>query len=448
MEINVGLISLGCSKNLVDSEIMLGKLASNNSKYTFKIVNQPELADIIIINTCSFIEDAKKESIDTILEIIEYKKEKCKAIIVAGCLAQRYKNEVLKRFPEIDAIIGTGNYEMVTDVIENILNGKGTSICNLPENVDYLDSARVVSTGNNYAYLKIAEGCDNKCTYCIIPSIRGNYISRTINSIIDEARLLISQGIKELVIIAQDTTYYGVDLYGEKKLTELLRRISSINGDFRIRLLYSYPELFDDALIKEVSTNNKIIKYFDLPIQHISDNILKLMGRKGSSVKIKELLMKIRQEIPDVVLRTTLIVGFPGETLEDFNLLVEFVNEFKFERLGVFKYSHEEKTPAFNMINQIHPSTKKYRQKIIMQLQKKISIKRNIKLLRSVLEVIVEGISEDGIFYFGRSYAEAPGDIDSRIYFTSKEPLNIDDFVNVEILNYNDYDLIGEVKIS
>lgn len=447
LNINVGLISLGCPKNLVDSEIMLGKLSLSNSKqYNYKIVNQPELADIIIINTCSFIDDAKKESIDTILEVIEYKKDKCKAVIVAGCLAQRYQNEILKEFPEIDAIIGTGNYEMITDVIENILIGEKQSICNLPQNVDYLDSKRVISTGSVYAYLKIAEGCDNNCTYCIIPSIRGKYISRTINSIVDEAKLLINQGIKELVVIAQDTTYYGIDLYGEKKLPELLRNISSIDGDFKIRVLYSYPELMDDALIREIATNDKIIKYIDLPIQHISDNILKLMGRKGTSVKIKELLMKIRHEIPNVILRTSLIVGFPGETLDDFNLLLDFVKEYKFERLGVFTYSREDNTPAYNMNNQIHPSTKKSRQKKIMYLQKEISVVRNKNLLETIFDVIVEGISEDGIFYFGRSYAEAPGEIDSRIYFTSIQPLNINDDVSVKILNYDGYDLIGEAK--
>ncbi|HHW32446.1 MAG TPA: 30S ribosomal protein S12 methylthiotransferase RimO [Clostridiaceae bacterium] len=436
----IGLVSLGCSKNLVDSEIMLGIL----SEQGFEVTNDKNDADMIIINTCGFIDSAKEESINTILEMAELKKGKCRFLIVAGCLAERYRNEIRKEIPEVDAVIGTGNYGDIAQVVNRLYQGDKPVIYGISTELDYLENKRIISTNNGYAYLKIAEGCDNCCTYCIIPKLRGPYRSRSMESILREAEDLAQKGVKELVLIAQDTSKYGIDIYGQKKLVDLLKELEKINGIEWIRFLYCYPEDVDDALIDEVIRNTKVCNYFDIPIQHISDKILKMMGRKGSAAEIKALIEKIRNRIPDVVLRTTLMVGFPGENDTDFMELYNFVKEYKFDRLGVFTYSREEGTPADKLDFQVDEKTKNSRYNKIMALQKKISREKNKKRLGKEYRTIVEGVADDGIFYYGRTPFEAP-EIDGLAYFTSSEPLNIGEFVNIKIVNTEDYDVIGEV---
>ena len=372
---NVGFISLGCSKNLIDTEVAIGKFKSNN----YKIVNNPEEADIIVVNTCGFIESAKEEAINTILEMSEYKNRRCKYLIAMGCLVQRYYDDLKKAIPEVDLFIKLDEYDNLWGKIESLVkrdiveNTKTKSIKKIskikPLPMPQVDEffERVVTTGKNYAYLKIAEGCSNKCTYCAIPYIRGPFVSRPIEEIIKEAEMLVSKGIKELVVIAQDTTKYGIDIYGESKLAELLERLSKIKKIEWIRFLYSYPEGITDELIEIVATNKKIAKYFDIPIQHISNSVLKRMNRKTSKEDIESLIKKIRERIPDVTLRTSLIVGFPGETKQDFEELYEFVKNTKFDRLGTFMYSKEDGTPAEKLPNQTHGNTKKARFNKIMK---------------------------------------------------------------------------------
>lgn len=447
MSKKIGVVSLGCPKNLVDSEIMLGMLKSNN----FEITNDESQANIIIINTCGFIESAKQESINTILEMSQYKDQNCELLIVAGCLSERYKKEILKEIPEVDAVLGTANYGDIIKVIEKAYKARLSNTVK-PEifgtlgDICYLENERLVSTTDKgYAFIKIAEGCDNCCTYCIIPSLRGPYRSRRIEDVIHEARKLAENGIKEVILIAQDTTKYGVDIYKSKKLVELIKEISKIEGIEWIRLLYCYPELIDEDLINEIKSNGKVCKYLDIPIQHASSKILKLMGRRGSIREIKDTLKKLRKTIPDIVIRTSLIVGFPNEDANDFKLLYNFVKEFEFDRLGVFTYSREEGTPAAEMEGQIGKELKEHRYHQIMSLQNGITEKKNKRRLNKTYKTLVEGVSEDGIFYYGRTYAEAP-EIDGTIYFTSGYPLKPGSFVNVKILNIEEYDLIGEVK--
>lgn len=440
MDKNIGLVSLGCPKNLVDSELMLGALKGHG----YKIVTDSDQAQIIIVNTCGFIESAKQESINTIIEMAKYKKRNCELLIVTGCLAQRYRQMILDEIPEVDAVLGTGSYSEIAEVINHAYEGTHPALYGDLEGTKYLEGDRVLSTGNGYAYLKIAEGCDNCCTYCIIPSLRGRFRSRKIEDILHEAQKLAAAGIKEVVLVAQDTTRYGLDIYGTKQLTELIRKLSMLDGIEWIRLLYCYPEEIDEQLIQEITSNNKVCKYLDIPIQHASDPVLKRMARRGKSSDTAMLLDKLRKQIPDIVLRTTLIVGFPGESEEDFEILYEFVKKYRFDRLGVFMYSKEEDTPAAKMKEQIPSGTKKKRHTKLMKLQSQISAELNAERLGRTYQVLVEGVSEDGIFYFGRSYAEAP-DIDGLIYFTSKEPLEIGQMVHVEILNSEDYDLTGEV---
>lgn len=445
MNKKIGVVSLGCPKNLVDSELMLGLLNSMD----YEITNNKENADILIVNTCGFIESAKQESIQTILEMSECKKEKCKLLIVTGCMAERYKDKIIKEIPEVDAVVGTGNYSEIADVIDKAFEAGGSSekkpvLFGKLDEIDYLQGERILSSLKGSAYLKIAEGCDNCCTYCIIPSLRGKYRSRKLQDILDEAGKLSQNGCKEIIVVAQDTTRYGIDLYGEKKLVELIQGLSKIQGIEWIRLLYCYPEEIDDALIDEIANNPKVCKYLDIPIQHASDKILKTMGRRGTSYEVKELLVKLKKRIPDIVIRTSLIVGFPGESEEDFNELLEFVKQYEFERLGVFIYSKEEGTPASKLKQQVNKRVKEKRQKLIMQLQQKIIQDKNERRMNRIYKTLVEGIAEDGIFYYGRSFAEAP-EIDGLIYFTSKEPLDIGDFANVMVLNVDEYDLIGEV---
>lgn len=441
MKKKIGLVSLGCPKNLVDSELMLGILKNDG----FEIVNDKDQANVIIVNTCGFIESAKQESINTILEMASLKNKKCELLIVTGCLAQRYRQTIQDEIPEVDAVLGTGSYTEIASVIKDAYDGRKISFYGELDGTSYLDGERIISTGRGYAYLKIAEGCDNRCTYCVIPSLRGPFRSRQKEAILKEAEALAKSGIKELIVVAQDTTRYGTDIYGKRSLPELLQSLGKIDGVERLRLLYCYPEEIDEALIDEIARNEKVCKYLDIPIQHISDAVLKKMGRRGSSAEIKGLLEKLQQRIPGITLRTSLIVGFPGETEEDFDELVDFIQKYRFDRLGIFMYSKEEGTPASKMKQQVSATVKKARYKKLMQLQKLISGELNSKRLGMIYRVLVEGVADDGIFYYGRSCAEAP-DIDGLIYFTSSEPLEMNEFVNVEILEAEEYDLTGEVK--
>lgn len=437
----VGIVSLGCPKNQVDSEIMLGKLADED----YKIVNDENEAEIIIVNTCGFIESAKQESINTILEMAGHKQDKCELLIVAGCLAQRYSDEILKDLPEVDAIVGTGGYASVTEAIEEAYKGFKPKIMGSLCDVSYMENQRIVTTGSNYAYLKIAEGCDNFCTYCIIPALRGRYRSRRLEDILKEAQTLAENGTKEIILIAQDTTRYGTDIYKERKLPELIREIAKIDGIEWIRVLYCYPEEIDAELLKEFAQNKKVCKYLDIPIQHSSDKVLKAMGRRGTQQDIEETLGLIRKIVPDITIRTTLIVGFPGEDGQDFENLKSFVRKFEFDRLGVFMYSKEEGTPAGKMKNQVPKKVKQERYDKLMEIQQEIAYRKNKDRMNKTYRVLTEGVAEDGIFYYGRSCSESP-DIDGVIYFTAQEPLNIGEFVNVRILASEQYDLTGEVK--
>ncbi len=453
---NVGFISLGCSKNLIDTEITIGKFKEHN----YKVVNDEEKADILVINTCGFIDSAKEEAINTILEMAEYKEKRCKYLIVMGCLVQRYYDELVKLLPEVDLWIKLDEYDILWDKIEDLVKRdiveksktkKITKISEIPpmpmfSQGEYLD--RIVTTGKNYAYLKIGEGCSNRCTYCAIPYIRGPFVSRKKEEIIEEAKDLAKKGIRELIIIAQDTTKYGVDIYGESKLASLLDDISKIDGIKWIRFLYSYPEGITEELIDVVATNSKIAKYFDIPLQHISDNVLKRMNRKTNKKQINELISKIRNKIPDVTLRTSLIVGFPGETKEEFNELLDFVKAAKFDKLGVFKYSKEDGTPAARLPEQIHGNTKTSRYNKIMKEQQEISEENLEKKIGKVYEVLIENISFDGKYYIGRTIENVP-DIDGLVYLKNEDGLNekdlINKFVNCKIIDVNSYDLIGEI---
>lgn len=435
----IGVVSLGCPKNLVDSEIMLGMLKKN-----YEITNNEDEADVLIVNTCGFIETAKQESVNTILEMAEHKKNTCEMLIVTGCMAERYKEQIMEQIPEVDAVIGTGNYKEIAEVINKAYSGEKSVLYGNLRELDYLESERVVTSGKGFAYLKIAEGCDNCCTYCIIPSLRGRYRSRKIEDIEKEAKALAASGIKEIILIAQDTTRYGLDNYGERKLVSLIRTLSAIPELEWIRLLYCYPEEITDALIDEIAENPKVCKYIDIPIQHASDRILKLMARRGTGSEVRSLLVKLRQRVPDIFIRTSLIVGFPGEEPEDFDMLYDFVKESRLDRVGVFTYSKEEDTPAARMKPQVNKRIKVQRYKKLMELQQGISVEKNRERLGKMYKALVEGVAEDGIFYYGRTSAEAP-EIDGMVYFTSQEPLEAGQFVNVKILNIDNYDLIGEV---
>lgn len=432
---NVGFVSLGCSKNLVDTEMMIGLFKNNN----FKIVNNPKEAEIIVINTCGFIEPAKQEAINTILEMSEYKNKKCKYLIAMGCLVERYKKDLQKLLPEVDLFLSIKEYEKAWDEISKLINipeeGKYT-------NMEYLE--REISTGNNMAYLKIAEGCSNRCTYCAIPAIRGPFESRKIEDVLEEAEQLAKKGVKELVVIAQDTTKYGIDLYGKPRLAELLEKLCKIEGFKWIRFLYAYPETITDELIDVVKNNEKICNYFDIPIQHISNPVLKKMNRKSNEESIKELIKKIRKEIPNVIIRTSLIVGFPGETQEDFEKLCEFVKTAKFDRMGAFTYSKEDGTPAERLPNQIHGNTKKARYNKIMKIQKEISDQKGKEKIGKTYEVLVENKSFDGKYLVGRTYMDVP-DEDGVVYIESSDTSLIGKFIKVKITDYSDYDLVGKI---
>ena len=450
----VGFVSLGCSKNLIDTEIAIGHFKKNN----YEIENNPEKADIIVINTCGFINSAKEEAINTILEMAEYKKHKCKYLIVMGCLVQRYYEELKKAIPEVDLFIKLDEYNELWNKIEKLIkenkveqsktatSKKISEIKELPMPCSEEFMNRVLTTGKNYAYLKIGEGCSNKCTYCAIPYIRGLFVSRKMEDIIEEAKMLSKSGIKEIIIIAQDTTKYGVDIYGEPKLAELLDKISKIKGIEWIRFLYSYPEGITEELIQTVKNNNKISKYFDIPIQHISNSILKKMNRRTSKEEIEKLINKIRKEIPEVVLRTSLIVGFPGETQADFDELEEFIKTAKFDKLGAFMYSKEEGTPAEKLPNQINGNTKRARYNKIMKEQQKISNGNMKRKIGKEYEALIENISFDGKYLIGRTKQDVP-DIDGLVYIKNEnQDSKINQIVNVIIEDVKDYDLIGKIK--
>ena len=454
---NVGFISLGCSKNLIDTEVAIGLFKNNN----YKIVNNPEEADILVINTCGFIESAKEEAINTILEMAEYKKKRCKYLIAMGCLVQRYYDDLIKALPEVDLFIKIDEYNQLWNKIEDLIkreivekskvktSTKISEIKPLPMPTYNEFMERVVTTGENYAYLKIGEGCSNKCTYCAIPYIRGPFVSRKMEEILDEAEMLARKGIKELIVIAQDTTKYGVDIYGESKLAELLEKLSKIKGIEWIRFLYSYPEGITDKLIEIVANNDKIAKYFDIPIQHISDPILKKMNRKTSKENIIKILEKIRNKIPNVTLRTSLIVGFPGETKENFEELLEFVKDTKFDKLGTFMYSKEEGTPAAKLPNQIHGNTKKARYNKIMEAQQEISKQILEEKIGKTYKILVEDISFDKKYLIGRTMQDVPEE-DGLVYIKKDKNLNenkvLNNFVNCKIIDVSNYDLIGEIQ--
>ena len=438
---NILFISLGCDKNLVDSEVMLGLL----DKKGYQIVDSEEDADIIVVNTCCFIHDAKEESIQTILEMAEYKKEgKLKALIVTGCLAQRYQQEIIDEIPEVDAVLGTTSYDHIVEAVEEALAGNGHVVL---EDVDALPDVkekRLVTTGGHYAYMKIAEGCDKHCTYCIIPKLRGNYRSVPMEKLLAEAKDLADQGVKELILVAQETTVYGKDLYGEKSLHKLLRELCKISGIQWIRILYCYPEEIYDELIQTIKEENKVCHYLDLPIQHASDAVLKRMGRRTSKAQLAEIIEKLRKEIPDISLRTTLITGFPGETQEQHEELKDFVDEMEFDRLGVFTYSPEEDTPAATMTEQIPEEVKEERQAELMELQQETAFDLAEDMVGREVLVMIEGKVADENAYVGRTYKDAPN-VDGLIFINTDEELMSGDFARVRVTGALEYDLIGEL---
>ncbi|MFR5951725.1 MAG: 30S ribosomal protein S12 methylthiotransferase RimO [Clostridia bacterium] len=447
----VGFVSLGCSKNLIDTEIAIGIL----KEHGMEIVNNPEDAEMIIVNTCGFIDPAKEEAINTILEMAEYKKKKCKYLIAMGCLVQRYTDDLKKALPEVDLWIRLDKYDKFYTAIEELINNKVEDnkkygeIKTYPKEPLPLASkeeflGREISTGENFAYIKIGEGCSNRCTYCAIPFIRGPFVSRPEEDIIEEANLLAKKGIKELIVIAQDTTKYGLDLYNEPRLAKLLRKLCKIDGIEWIRFLYSYPEGIDDELIKVVKEESKICKYFDIPIQHISNSVLKRMNRKTSKQNIEDVITKIRTNISNVQIRTTVMVGFPGETQADFEELYEFVKKTKFDNLGAFTYSKEEGTPAARLKDQVHPMTKKARYNKIMKLQQQVSKDNLLILVGKEEKVLIEGITFDEKYYVGRTSYQVP-DIDGITYIKSDKELTIGDFVNCTIAKSKEYDLIAKI---
>ena len=435
-------MSLGCDKNLVDSEEMLGALTEKG----FQITDDETRAEVIIINTCCFIHDAKEDSIQAILEMAEYKKNGiCKALIVTGCLAQRYKEEVTQEIPEVDAVLGTNSQDRILEAVEKALGGQITHVFQPLTGIPNLPGKRVVTTGGTYEYLKIAEGCDKHCTYCIIPKIRGNYRSIPMEKLLKQAQELAEQGVKELILVAQETTLYGKDLYGKKSLHILLKKLCEISGLRWIRVMYCYPEEIYPELIETIRDEKKICHYLDLPIQHASDRILKRMGRRTSKQQLVDIISKLREEIPDIMIRTTLITGFPGETQEDHEELMEFVNDMEFERLGVFTYSPEEDTPAAEMEDQIPEDVKEERRDELMELQQEISLDNGEKLIGKTVTAMVEGKVADENAYVGRTYGDAPG-VDGYIFINTGEMMMSGDFARVKVTGALEYDLIGEIE--
>ncbi|MCM1227712.1 MAG: 30S ribosomal protein S12 methylthiotransferase RimO [Clostridium sp.] len=440
MPIKIGLVSLGCSKNLVDSERMLCKLR----KHGYELVTEPGLSDIAVVNTCGFIQSAKEEAIETIIELGKLKDEgKIKKIIITGCLSERYKEEAAELFPEADAVVGIGSEEDIIDVIDHVLANK--RIVKFPPKEKLpVTGGRIISTLPFFAYLKIAEGCDNCCSYCAIPQIRGRFRSVPMEDILKEARWLADNSVTELIVIAQDTTRYGEDLYGESKLPELLERLCGIDGLKWIRVLYCYPERITNKLLDVIASQPKIVKYMDIPIQHCDEKILRDMNRGGDENTLRTLIEKIRAKIPEIVLRTTLITGFPGETEKQFESLAQFVKDMEFDRLGCFPYSQEEGTAAGKMENQIDEEIRAHRADIIMEQQQLIHSRKNEALIGKTLEAVVEGFDKWAECWFGRTAGDAP-DIDGKVFFTAEEKLAIGQYVSINISDTLDYDLIGEV---
>lgn len=447
-KIKLFCVSLGCDKNLVDTEKMLGVAGGLGVSFT----DDETEADAILINTCCFIGDAKEESVNTILDMARYKEEgKCRALIVAGCLAQRYKQEIIDEIPEVDAILGTTSYEEIGNVLTRLFEENGEEkkaehiscfhdLKELPTQAE----KRVMTTGGHYAFLKIAEGCDKRCTYCIIPYLRGPYRSVPMEQLLAEARELADNGVRELILVAQETTLYGKDLYGEKSLPKLLHELAQIPGIYWIRIQYCYPEEITDELIQTIKSEEKVCHYLDIPIQHASDRILRRMGRRTHKAELKERISTLRREIPDIALRTTFICGFPGETQEDHEELMEFVDEMEFERVGVFTYSAEEDTPAYSYPDQIPEEVKEERRADVMELQQEIAFEHCENMVGKVLDVIIEGKVADEPAYVGRTYMDAPN-VDGLIFVNADEMLMSGDFVRVKVTGANEYDLIGEV---
>ena len=435
----IGMVSLGCPKNQTDAETMLGILAEKGHE----IVPDPQDAEVIVVNTCGFIDPAKQESIDTILEMAEYKKSgKCRLLIATGCLAERYHDEIKEQLPEVDAIVGAGDFDKIAEVIEKADKGGYVSLwghqnCDIAENLP-----RILTTPSYTAYLKIADGCDNNCTYCAIPMIRGHFRSRKIEDIVSEAEELAKNGVKELILIAQDTTRYGVDLYGEFSLDKLLLRLCEVDGIKWIRVHYYYTEAITESLIDVMAENEKVCNYIDMPIQHINNDILRRMARRTNKDEIIGKIAMIRNKMPDAVIRTSIIVGFPGETEEQFCELCEFIKEARLDRVGVFAYSQEENTPAADFDGQIDEETKIDRRDRLMAIQQQISLEKNKAKIGSTTEVLCEGYDEDSYMYFGRSYADSIG-VDSTVYFAAEDEVDAGTFVKVEILDADEYDLTG-----
>ena len=438
---NILFVSLGCDKNLVDSEMMLGLLAKKGYDFTD---NETE-ADVIVVNTCCFIGDAKEESVNTLLEMSEYRKSgRCRALIVTGCLAERYRQEILDEIPEVDAVLGTASYDSITEAVDQALGGRHMLRCEDTGRLVLPDAKRILTTGGHYAHLKIAEGCDKHCTYCIIPHLRGPYRSVPMERLIEETEELAGQGVKELILVAQETTLYGVDLYGEKSLHKLLQKLCRIHGIRWIRIQYCYPEEIYPELVETMKEQPKICHYLDLPIQHASNRILKRMGRRTTREDLKEIIQGLRREIPDICLRTTLISGFPGETQEDHEELMDFVDEMEFDRLGVFAYSAEEDTPAASMEDQIPEDLKQERRDEIMELQQEIAFEKAEEMVGKELWCMVEGKIADEYAYVARTYRDAP-DVDGYLFIQTMEELMSGDFVKVRVTGAEEYDLIGEI---
>ena len=434
-------VSLGCDKNLVDSEMMLGMLSEKGYQFT----DDENEADVIVVNTCCFIGDAKEESINTLLQMSELKEDgNLKVLIAAGCLAQRYREEIQEEIPQVDAIIGTNAIDEIVQAVEEALEGRAQNHYRSIDDTPVSGKRREVTTGGHFAYLKIAEGCDKFCTYCIIPKVRGKYRSVPMETLVAEAKDLAEKGVKELILVAQETTLYGKDLYGEKRLPALLHELGQIPGIYWIRILYCYPEEITDELIEAIATEPKVCHYLDIPIQHGADNVLKRMGRRTNQQELRDMIAKLRARIPDICLRTTLISGFPGETQEDFEELYRFVNDCEFDRLGVFTYSQEEDTPAAVMEDQIPEEVKEFRRDELMELQQAIAFEKAEELVGSVLTVMIEGKVADEDTYVARTYRDAPN-VDGYLFLNTTASLMTGDFAKVLVTDSNEYDLIGEL---
>lgn len=439
MNCKIGMVSLGCAKNQSDAEIMLGILLEDGCT----IVDDPAEAEVIVVNTCGFIESAKRESIDALLEMAQYKEGKCRLLIASGCLAERYSDEIIKEIPEVDAVVGTGDYDRIADAIKQAFEGDKPVICGHRDRTPEERLPRILTTPPYTAYLKIADGCDNNCTYCAIPKIRGHFRSRKIGDIVSEAEELAQNGVKELILIAQDTTRYGVDLYGEYSLDKLLRELVKIDKIEWIRVHYYYTEAITDLLIDTMAENDKICNYIDMPIQHINNTVLRRMARRTTREETIEKIRKIREKMPDCIIRTSIIAGFPGETEDQFEELYEFVKETRFDRMGVFAYSQEEGTPAASFENQIDEDVKQERLDRLMTLQQGISLELNREKIGSVIDVLVEGYDADNYLFYGRSRGDSI-DVDGKVYFGTEDEVEAGDIVRVKILDADEYDLTGQ----